>query len=229
MGTRLQIEASRPSVLVLETHNIVLAQVGAGLHFNQFKLDDTRILQGMNLADGDVGGLVFRDQIGLVAIGHLSSAADHYPVLGAVVMHLHRELGTRLNRDAFDLVTMAVVDGVVHTPRAVNLTMVDVLVACSVLQLRDDFFHVLHMVLVRNQHGILGFDNHQVFYTDSCDQAAVGVHVGVARILIEHIALEHVALLVFRADFHSADQEPISLQPASSATITASSILSITA
>ncbi|MNP58749.1 hypothetical protein D3C76_1536920 [compost metagenome] len=111
----------------------------------------------MDLADGNVSRLVFRYQISLVAIGYLGGAADNNPMFSTVVVHLYRQLGTRRYSDALDLVAMTVVDRVVHSPWAIHLTMVNVLVARAILQLLDYLFYILHAVLVRDQNSILGF------------------------------------------------------------------------
>ncbi|MNP08987.1 hypothetical protein D3C76_1010760 [compost metagenome] len=50
---------------------------------------------------------------------------------------------------------------------------------------------------MRDKYGILGFDNYKVFHAYSCYQAVTGVHISVARALVEHISLESIALLVF--------------------------------
>lgn len=72
-----------------------LPQVGAGLHFDQFQGDAAGVFERVDLAHGDEGGFDFGDEIGLVAVGDARGAAHRHPVLGPVVVHLHRELGAR--------------------------------------------------------------------------------------------------------------------------------------
>ena len=47
------------SVGVVETNDVVFAQVGAGLYFNQFQIDGAGVLQAMLHTQRNVGGLVF--------------------------------------------------------------------------------------------------------------------------------------------------------------------------
>ena len=46
----------------------------------------------------------------IVVAGDARGAADHDPVLGAVVVHLQGQLRARLDHDALDLETLAGVD-----------------------------------------------------------------------------------------------------------------------
>ena len=77
-------------VVVLEAHDVILAQVAAGLHFNQVKRRIADVFEAMLFPDGDVGGLVFVQQQGFLAASHLSLAGNHDPVFGAVLVFLQR-------------------------------------------------------------------------------------------------------------------------------------------
>ncbi len=117
----------------------------------------------------------------------------------AVVVHLHRQLGARLHGDVLDLIARPLVDGVVDAPRPIDLAVVLELAALLTLQLLDDAFDMLRLVLVRHQHRILGFDDHQVLDADGRHQAVVRMHVGVAAAVVEHVAAKHVAFGVLAA------------------------------
>lgn len=79
-----------PAVHVLKTHDVVLAQVLAALHFDHHEIENARIFQAMHVAGGDVGGLVGPHEQLHVAVDHFSHAADNNPVLAAMVVHLQR-------------------------------------------------------------------------------------------------------------------------------------------
>ncbi|MNN86676.1 hypothetical protein D3C81_2041160 [compost metagenome] len=53
---------------------------------------------------------------------------------------------------------------------------------------------------MRDQHGVLGLDDHQILDANGSHQAAVGMHIGVAGVLAQHVALEDVALGILSAD-----------------------------
>ncbi|MOA47391.1 hypothetical protein D3C78_1700200 [compost metagenome] len=84
------------------------------------------------------------------------------------MMHLHRQLGAWLHGDALDLITVTIVDRVVHTPWAVNLPVINVLASSGRFQLVDNQLNVLHMILVGDQHRILGFDDYKTIHPKRC-------------------------------------------------------------
>jgi hypothetical protein len=77
-----------PPIGVFQAHDIVFAQIAARLDLDHFKLRDPGVVQAVDLADGDVGGLVLTEQKDLLALGDLGAAFDHDPVLRAVVVLL---------------------------------------------------------------------------------------------------------------------------------------------
>ena len=78
------------SIDIFKTDNIVLTQVGTGLHFDHFEWHAARILEAVPGADGDVGGFIFGDQIAFVIPRDTGGAAHDNPVFRAVMMHLQR-------------------------------------------------------------------------------------------------------------------------------------------
>ena len=67
------------------------------------------ILEPVDLADGNVGGLIFLKIKYILAEGDAGGSPDHNPVLGPVFVLLQRERRTRFDRDAFDLKATACV------------------------------------------------------------------------------------------------------------------------
>src|SRR5207342_3902917 len=114
---------SAASVHVLEADDVVLAQIAARLHLDQFQRHHARILEAVLHAQRDVGALVLREDDRLVATRDAAGATDHDPVLGAVVVHLQAQRRAGLHRDALDLETLAHVDRVIAAPRAVDLAV----------------------------------------------------------------------------------------------------------
>src|SRR3984893_12782271 len=77
---------SLASVTVLEAHDVVLAQVRAGLHLDDFQRHRARVLDAVLDAHRDVGRLVLFEKEDLVAASDARGAGHHHPVLGAVMM-----------------------------------------------------------------------------------------------------------------------------------------------
>ena len=78
-------------VRIFKAHDIILAEVSAGLYLNDFQRHFAGILQPMARAQRYVGRLVFRQQQRFVATRYARRALDHDPVLSAMVMHLQRQ------------------------------------------------------------------------------------------------------------------------------------------
>ena len=93
------------------------------------------------------------------------------------MMHLYRELGSGFYRNALDLVTVPVVDRIVHPPRAIHFTVVDMFLTAAVLDLLNDFLDVLNLVLVGDQNGVLCLYHDQIVDTHQCHQPAIGVNI----------------------------------------------------
>src|SRR5207245_4497001 len=92
-----------PPVVVLQPHDVVLADVIAGLHLDHHAVDGAGIREAMRRADLDVGRLVRPQKSLLLGIDDLRRAGDHDPVLAAVVVQLKRKARARLHDDALDL------------------------------------------------------------------------------------------------------------------------------
>src|SRR5690348_5216570 len=130
---------------VVDPDDVVLTEVGPGLHLDQLERHLAGVLQAVLLAELDVDGLVLGEQDHLVAAGHARRAAHDDPVLGAVVVELERQLLARIDGDALHAETVARVDVLVATPRAVHEPMGLVLGAGRDLQLLDRLAHALRL------------------------------------------------------------------------------------
>src|SRR3954453_16270965 len=93
---------SGAAVAVLEADDVVLVQLVADLHLDQDEHLVARVLDPVAGTQRQVDRLGAADLQHLVAAGHPPPAADHDPVLGAVVVELEREHGTRLDGDPLD-------------------------------------------------------------------------------------------------------------------------------
>lgn len=77
--------SSASSIGVFKPHDVVFAEVGAGLDFDEFEVGLAGVFEAMDDAEGNVGGLVFGEQQGVFATGDFCGALDDDPVFGAVV------------------------------------------------------------------------------------------------------------------------------------------------
>eukprot|EP01035_Chromulina_nebulosa_P005080 gene5080-6888_t len=87
--------------------------VAARLHLDHLEHHLAGVVQAMHLADGDVGGLVLRQQVHLLSARDLGRALDDDPVFGAVVVLLQTQGRAGFDADALDLETLAHVHAVV--------------------------------------------------------------------------------------------------------------------
>ena len=119
-------------------------------------------------------------------------------MLGAVVVHLHRQLGARLHRDALDLVTRPGIHRIVFAPRAVHLAVNLVLGAALGLDLRHDLLNLTDPITRRHQHRVLGLHHHMVLQTHRGHQSIFGKDQVVLAVMREHIAPVHIARRIVR-------------------------------
>src|SRR5580692_7225452 len=105
---------------ILEADDVVLAEVAAGLHLDEFERDLARIGEPVNGADRDIGGLVLVQDLLVVADGDFRGAPHHHPMLRAVEMLLQGQGPARSNDEALDLKALAGVDRLVVTPRPID-------------------------------------------------------------------------------------------------------------
>src|SRR5690625_2073369 len=107
-------------VVIVQTLNIVFAQIRSRLHFYQLQRDFPWVAQPVGHAHGNISGLIFGQKQGLIALLHLGGASDHNPMLRSVIVHLQRQTGAGFYGDAFNLITGARVHGIVATPGSVT-------------------------------------------------------------------------------------------------------------
>ncbi len=91
-------------------------------------------------ANRNKGGLVLGQQELLAVDRHLTGAGENDPVLGAVVVHLHREGAARFHGDAVDVEARGLDHHVAAAPGTVNLAVALVLAALVLLRNSTAFF-----------------------------------------------------------------------------------------
>ena len=91
---------------IVKSGNIVFVKIGARLYLDKEGRDFAGISEPVLLANGDVGRLVFCEEIGVRALGDLEGPFDHHPVFGPVVVALQRQRSAWLHHDAFDLISI---------------------------------------------------------------------------------------------------------------------------
>lgn len=154
------------AVGVIEANDVVFAQVGARLDFDDVQGQFPGVFELVAVAEGDVRGLIFGEQ-GLCAVnGDFGGAADHHPVLCAVVVHLQREFLARVDHQVFDLEPVAAVHAFVPAPGAVHAPVFEVLGASAGAKLLDQLLDVLGFVEWHDQHGVRCFDHGNVAHAE---------------------------------------------------------------
>src|SRR5262245_35355369 len=93
----------RSAVNVICALDVILAKVAADLNLDQLQPDLARVLKTMPLGGGDVDALVLADELHLVADRDLGGARHDHPMLGTVVVHLHRELAAGVHVEQLHL------------------------------------------------------------------------------------------------------------------------------
>src|SRR6202167_5486852 len=103
---------------VVDSDDIVLAEIAAGLNLDQLHVDLAWIGEPVRRANRQVDRFILVDERHFVIERDLGGAAHDHPVLGAVVVLLQREAPARPHNNAFDLVARALVDALIIAPRS---------------------------------------------------------------------------------------------------------------
>jgi len=89
------------------------------LHLNEFKRHFSWVFEAVPLRCKNVNALIFAHQFFAVANHHLGRALHDDPMLGAVMMHLHRQLTAWFYVQKLDLEAAADVERFEKAPRPV--------------------------------------------------------------------------------------------------------------
>ena len=106
--------------VVFHADDVVFAGVFAHLHFHDDQRELALVLQAVNFAHRDVGGLIRAHIKHILAHGHGRRTAHDHPVLGTVQVLLQAEALARLHHDALHLVAFGGFEHGVCTPRAAH-------------------------------------------------------------------------------------------------------------
>src|SRR5205807_1843577 len=123
----LSARGSLAPIAVLESHDIVLAEIGTRLHLDDLERHGTGVLDAVLHPDRDVGRLALLEEKNLVSAGHASGAGDHHPVLGAVMMQLQGQRGAGVDLETLHLEARPALEAVVAPPRTEHLAVERVL------------------------------------------------------------------------------------------------------
>src|ERR1700677_1498708 len=108
---------------VVDTADVVLTEIAAGLNLDQLDVDLAWIGEPVGRAHRQVDRRGHVDERIFVVEGDLGGAAHDDPMLGAVMVFLQREPPARAHDDALDLIARALVDALIIAPRPVVAPM----------------------------------------------------------------------------------------------------------
>src|SRR5262245_42696186 len=189
--------ALAPRINVVESDNIIFAEIAPDLHLDELECDLARVGQPVRAADRHINGFVLMHGAYRVIDGDLRGAAHHHPVLGAMEVLLQRELGTWFDHDALDLIARAGVDALVVAPGPVDAAMLDRLAPVLGLELLDQRLDGFGLLACRDQNGVGGGDHdHVVEAHNGRKDALVGADQRVAAVLQDGRAIDGIAIAV---------------------------------
>src|SRR5205085_4723003 len=103
-------------VPIVESDDVVFAEVAAALHFDQQQWHGAGILEAMPVLGGDESRLVLAQREVALAIRDARFAAHDDPMLAAMAVELQRQRRTGLHFDALDLEAWRFLQHGVGTP-----------------------------------------------------------------------------------------------------------------
>ena len=148
------------------------------------------------MAQGYVGGLILTQNKHLVLTGDLRGALGDDPVLRPVMVHLQGQGVTGVHHDALDLKALTHNQRFIAAPGTVDAPVQGGLAAPFGFQSLHDGLDVLHLVPMRNQHGIGSFHDDQLVHTGCGEQPGLAAQIAVATVFDHHIANRDVAPIV---------------------------------
>src|ERR1700744_2362604 len=92
-----RVSAAVATVVIVETNDVVFAEITATLNLYHLKWDEPDVFEPMFNSERHIGRLVLRKQKRLVAMSHACSTVDYDPVLRTMIMKLERQRRTRRN------------------------------------------------------------------------------------------------------------------------------------
>jgi hypothetical protein len=104
-------------VVILQPLNIILAEVGSPLYFDENQLLGANIFDAVGGACGYVDYPAGRDRQFLSIQRHFGNPRNHHPMLGAVFVFLIAESFLRQDFDPFDFVVVSFIQDREATPR----------------------------------------------------------------------------------------------------------------
>ena len=177
-------------VNVLDTHDIVFAEIGAGLNLDQLEVDLAGIGEAMNDANRQKDQLVLVHDGLFLAARDLGGAVDHDPMFGAMEMPLQREPAARGHNDAFDLVARPVVDRLIIAPRPINPLVLGRLAPPAFLQARDELLDLVALVPTEYEHRVLRGDDDDILHADDGGEQPGGANVHIIGIQRDALAVK---------------------------------------
>src|SRR5947209_4614948 len=198
---RIEARRSNPVIGILEPDDIVLAEIGAGLHFDQLEIDLARIGHAMDATDRQVDRLVLMHEMRFVVAHDFRRALHDDPVLGAVEVLLQRQLRARLHDDALDLVTRAIVDALVITPGPVRTLVLLGFAPLLALQLIDELLDAVAVLTVKHEDGVLGGDYDDVIDANDSREMLVRAYMHVLSAHDDAVAADGIVVVIALRQF----------------------------
>src|SRR3990167_1967632 len=186
----------RAAVDVVITHDVVFTQVLTALYLDHHQVDDAGVGQAVLVPGGNVGGLVHVEQDLAFAIGDHRCAADHYPMLAAVMVHLQRQRAFGLDHDALDFEPRAFLQHRVGAPRPGDSAVQAERRVILALEFGNDMPHVLAAMGVGDQQGVRGVDDDQVAHAHRTEYPLGRIDVAVMYVVQDRLAIDLVAIVI---------------------------------
>lgn len=139
---------------VIDANDIVLGEVAAGLHLDQFEIDLARIGQPVFGADRQINRLVLVHKMACAVERHFRGPADNDPVLGAMIMLLQRQPTARPDDDALDLISGTLIYALIIAPGAIVPPVLRGLWMLLSFQPFDKLLDLVRLRLVGDQDGV---------------------------------------------------------------------------
>ena len=147
----------------------------------------------MDAAQRQIDAFILPQHDFLTIAAHNGGAGNHHPMLGAMKVFLQGKLGAGANLDLLHLETLTHDQAFVMAPGAIGAAMFGRFLRATRLQPIHQLLHILRMVAMQRQHGIICHHHHGIFQPDHTGQDGFAPHIAILRIHQFHRAESRIA------------------------------------
>src|SRR5688572_27926723 len=156
------LSGRRSPIIIFETHDVIFPKVRTVLNFNDVQRVLSEVFKAVFRLYGNRRALPHVQFEHLIASRHMGRPRNHDPMLAPLMMQLQRQSTTRMHGDSLDLVSGALFENRIRSPRPMDRQVLEMLGGSLLLENIDDLLDVLGTGLRTDERCIGGINHNHV-------------------------------------------------------------------